>query len=249
MAARVQRAKAVLFDLHNTISYHISNPNETTRSTAKSVGLHIDHCTDEDLHGAITKAEEWHRRYQVRKGVDMHWGDKPEHWTGANRIMFKELGHNDLSDEILVEMERRWKRLVNSPEFEVLADDSKSTLTRLHDAGYKLGVCTRRYDDPAPLLAHWGIDHLLSTVHYTGVPGYAKPSPYTLLRAAEDIGLNPRLCLYVGNYVGADVEAAIRAEMVPVLLTWANPSEEKKAPAGTIILDRPGDLLDLLLTT
>lgn len=246
MASGVQKARAVLFDMHNTISHHRANLNEATRDTSKSVGLDIDHCTDQDLHRAIMKAEGWLRQHQIENDVSPDWGGEPEDWTEANRIMFSELGIKNVSEDILVEMETRWKKLVNSPDFEVLAEDSKHTVSELHARGYTLGVCTRRYDNPADLLSHWGIDHMLSTVQYTGVPGYAKPSPYTLLKAAEDIELNPRLCMYVGNYVNVDVQAALRAEMIPVLLTWANPEEAEKVPPETIVLNSPRGLLDIL---
>jgi hypothetical protein len=42
------------------------------------------------------------------------------------------------------------------------------------------------------------------------------------------------------------VEAALRCEMIPVLLTWANPHETEKAPKGTIVLEKPSDLLPWL---
>ncbi|TXT55221.1 MAG: hypothetical protein BAJATHORv1_40131 [Candidatus Thorarchaeota archaeon] len=49
-----------------------------------------------------------------------------------------------------------------------------------------------------------------------------------------------------GNYVSADVEAAIRADMTPILVTWANSEEKEKAPEGTIILNSPSELLPIL---
>ncbi|MFW9933801.1 MAG: hypothetical protein ACFFDR_14285, partial [Candidatus Thorarchaeota archaeon] len=55
--------------------------------------------------------------------------------------------------------------------------------------------------------------------------------------------INPHHCFFVGNYVNADVEAAIRCEMQPVLLTWANPDEAEKAPDSCIVLDKPFDLV------
>jgi phosphoglycolate phosphatase-like HAD superfamily hydrolase len=247
MASRLKVARGVLFDLHHTITRHErNNLNWATRDVAKSVGLNIDHCTEEQLHRAISKADEWMRNYHIEEAVDLHWGAAPEDWIEINRVMFTELGFHDVQDSVLVELETRWKKMVNSPEFETLHEDTKRTLSELRGRNYRLGICTRRFDDPTALLNHWGILDMMSTLHWTGVQGYAKPSPYTLLKAAEDLRLNPRLCVFVGNYVDADVAAAMRAEMIPVLLTWANPEEEEKAPAEALVLESPGELLERL---
>jgi phosphoglycolate phosphatase-like HAD superfamily hydrolase len=247
MASRLRTARGVLFDLHHTITRHErSNLNWATRDVARNVGLDIDHCTEEQLRRAIAKAEDWMREYHTAQAVDLHWGTEPEDWIEINRVMFTELGFQDIEDSVLIELETRWKKRVNSPEFETLHEDTMHTLSELHRRKYRIGICTRRFDDPTPLLNHWGIADTISTLHWTGVHGYAKPSPYTLLKSAEDLELNPRLCVFVGNYVDADVTAAMRAEMIPVLLTWANPEEGQKAPAEALVLESPSELLQLL---
>ncbi|MHA1938653.1 MAG: hypothetical protein ACW97O_10635, partial [Candidatus Thorarchaeota archaeon] len=59
------------------------------------------------------------------------------------------------------------------------------------------------------------------------------------LQAADDIGVNPKLCAYVGNLVDADVVASKRAQMLPILLAWANPDQADLAPEGTLIRSFP----------
>ena len=87
---------------------------------------------------------------------------------------------------------------------------------------------------------------LFDSIEYSNVPGYKKPSPFLLLKVADDLGVNPRRCVYVGNYVKYDVEAAIRAEMIPILVTWCNPEERENAPPETVIIDHISELLTLL---
>jgi phosphoglycolate phosphatase-like HAD superfamily hydrolase len=77
------------------------------------------------------------------------------------------------------------------------------------------------------------------------VPGYTKPNPYLLIQAAMELGVNPRLCAYVGNLVDLDVIAAIRADMLPILTTWANPEETDKAPEQAIVVESLQELLEL----
>ncbi len=216
------------------------------RKCASDVGIDISGASDEEIKASFWRVDKWIKEFQVRTGVDIHWGSEPEDWVEADRILLTELGCHDLKDEEIIWFERRWKAVVNSHETEVLHEEASDTLEELHSRGYQIGICTRRTDSPRHLLKDWRIAHLISTVHWSGVVGYAKPSPYTLLAAAGDLGLNPRHCVFVGNYVDADVDAALRAEMIPVLLTWANPEEKQRAPPEAIILGTPAEVLHLL---
>jgi FMN phosphatase YigB (HAD superfamily) len=87
---------------------------------------------------------------------------------------------------------------------------------------------------------------LFECVEYTGVPGYAKPSPYLLFRAAEALQVNPRKCAYVGNLFDYDVIAAERAGMIPILLTWVDEQEVHKITTDVIIIEHIKDLLEVL---
>jgi FMN phosphatase YigB (HAD superfamily) len=64
-----------------------------------------------------------------------------------------------------------------------------------------------------------------------------------LLSVALKIGINPRLCAYVGNSVKDDVSAARAADMQPVLLTWVDHHEASSSPEDTIIA---GDITDIV---
>lgn len=235
---------AILFDLHHTITKTRVDMVTLTREAAESAGIPFEQFSDEQLARAIKKADSWMKEYQVQNGVDIHWGGEVEHWLEINRVLTDDLGLDNLPDESLLQMEKHWKETM-AINWESLVEDAKETLEELHRRGYILGVCTRRHDNPEKLLKEWGIDHLLSTVQYSGVPGYAKPNPFTLLKAAEDIGINPRSCAYVGNYVDADVGASLSAEMLPILTVWSDSKEKELAPAGTIVIDKIKELLNL----
>ncbi|NHI84326.1 MAG: HAD family hydrolase, partial [Candidatus Thorarchaeota archaeon] len=127
-----------------------------------------------------------------------------------------------------------------------LADYTKEGLENLHSNGVKLAIASNRFGDPSRFLQEEGIIHYFSAVEYTAVPGYRKPSPYMLLRAAADLKMNPIKCAYVGNMVHCDVAAAMRAQMQPILLTWCNPEEEAKAPRETTIIEDIRSVMDVL---
>jgi HAD superfamily hydrolase (TIGR01549 family) len=157
--------------------------------------------------------------------------------------MYEALGFKDLSDSAMYKIEETWKEVLNT--WESLRSDARDTLYELHNRGYLLGICTRRPDDPTELLQKWDILDLISTVQWSSVPGYSKPSPYTLIMAADELGVNPFRCAMVGNSAEADIGAAQRAGMIPILTTWADPEEAEKAPADTWIITEVSDLLEL----
>lgn len=240
----LSKIRAILFDLHHTITKTRINMLNMTREAATEVGIQIEHVPDQVLAAAINQTDEWIREYQIENGVDIHWGGKPEDWLEINRKLMDYLEISDIADETLLAFEVSWKRIM-AQTWESLVEEAKQTLEILKERGYILGICTRRHDDPEKLLKKWSIRHLFSTVHWTGVPGYAKPSPFTLLKAAEEIKINPRLCAYVGNYVDADVGAARSAEMIPILTIWANPEEKELTDNDTIVINRLDELLGL----
>ncbi len=241
---QLSRTRAILFDLHHTITKTRVNMLNMTREAAAAAGIQLDGVLDKELSAAIKRTDIWIRTYQIDNGVDIHWGDEPDDWLEINRLFVEDLGIEGIDDDMLLEFERSWKRIMTNT-WESLVEDAKATLETLKERGYILGICTRRHYDPEKILKDWEIHHLFSTIHWTGVPGYAKPSPYTLLKAAEDIKINPRLCAFVGNYVDADVAAAKRAEMVPILVTWANPEERKIVDDETVTIDKIIELLEL----
>ena len=238
------KIRAILFDLHHTITKTSMSPIQVHRKAAESAGFDLSKFDDMQIRKALDITVEFLNKFQIENRVGIHWGEKAADWLEANRVFVEALGFNDTSDEQLMEMEKHWKEELNV-YWESLVEGAKETLEELKNRGYILGVCTRRPDNPEKLLKTWRIHHLLSTIHYTAVLGYAKPSPFTLLKAADEIGINPRLCAYVGNYVDADVGASQSAEMLPVLTVWSDHNEKELAPDGIIIIDKITELLDI----
>ena len=237
--------QVLLFDLHHTLTDLKESLPSLFRKVSEEHGVDLSSFRDNEINEAFQKAIPWFEEYQVGENVPPSWGQRSEDWVQADRLVFETLGFRNLSDSLLVSIEERWKYSTRDTEYEFFPDDSIKALHELHQRGYKLGVCTRRHDDPKGLISRNGLQDIFRVVEWSGVPGYAKPSAYTLLRASQSLGVNPRHCAFVGNYVEADMKAALRAEMLPVLLTWVTPWEGKKAPDGVIVLESPLDLLSV----
>lgn len=244
MDNRTSRIRAILFDLHHTLTKTRVDFPELAREASKDVGIDLSHISNSQLAEATARMNIFMADYQIKNNVDIHWGTEPEQWIEPNREFFKSLGLEDYENCILVEFERAWKRATKSG-WEMLTDEAYEVLSELNRRGYILGICTRRHDDPTELLRRWKIDNLFSVILWTAVPGYAKPSPFTLLQASNEIGINPRLCAYIGNMVDADIKAAQSAEMLPILVYWANPDELEKTTTDTITAFTLLELLDI----
>jgi len=206
-------------------------------------GYDISSHSEEDMKRALEKSDTVMNRILIENNVEPTWGGLVGDWLPFDRMFLEELGFETISDDTILRFETDFKIATRDSDWEYFTDDAIKCLNSLNSMGYPLGICTRRHDDPRGLIVRNNLSELFKTIQWSGVPGYAKPSPYTLLEAAKDLRVNPRTCLFVGNYVKADVEAAIRCEMTPVLLTWANPDEANIAPDGCIVLENPTDLI------
>ena len=241
--SQLSSVKAILFDMHQTITDIKEGFLSLIRRVARDAGVDLSDFRDGDLVEVFAKANDWFEKYQIEQDVDIHFGEETEHWIEANRLMFRALGVEDLSDETLVSIESGWKEQLKA--LEDLNASAKHTMFELHSRAYRIGVCTRRSDNPTERLKTWGLLEILSTVHWTSVPGYAKPHPYTLILAADEMGVNPLRCAYVGDSVEADIEAARRAGMIPILTTWATTDQAEKASGDIYVIDEISELLDL----
>jgi HAD superfamily hydrolase (TIGR01549 family) len=239
------RIRTILFDLHHTLTEVRESPNVLLKRIAAECDVDLSGFSEEELQIGFTRIMGWFADFQIENDVGPRWGGQVEDWIEADRRMFEALGITDLSYETIFEIEKRWKYETCHTNFETILDDAFDVVEELHSRGYKLGICTRRHDNPTELIEKSGLSQYISTIQWSGVPGYTKPNPYILISAAIELGVNPRCCAYVGNIVELDVYAAIRADMLPILTTWANPEEANEAPDHTIVVDTISDLLEL----
>ena len=73
-----------------------------------------------------------------------------------------------------------------------------------------------------------------------------KPEPAAALALADKLSVAPDRCAFVGD-TPVDMEAALRAGMVPVAVTWGfRPRAELEAAGARIVLERPAELLRLV---
>lgn len=113
-------------------------------------------------------------------------------------------------------------------------------------SGVRLGAATSKLRAPAELAARLAglTDHLGVLVAMEDTERH-KPDPEPLLFALERLGARPQDAVYVGDAV-VDVEAARRAGMAAVAVTWGAGTKVALEAAGPDVL---ADSVDALLAT
>ncbi|MFW9799670.1 MAG: HAD family hydrolase [Candidatus Thorarchaeota archaeon] len=243
----IDGVKAAIFDIGSTLYSTTRNMGDVHRGFLIEMGLNkFAEIPDPQLEGAQSRGPDaWLDSCMLQSNVDMYWEPTRQEWVEYDRRLLEAIGVQGPLEDLAEEYQKKWDRYLSDSRY-VLLDECKETLEELQRRGYKLAIASNRFGDPRPFLKRDSILSLLDSVEYTAVPGYKKPSPFMLLKVADDLRINPRRCVYVGNYVRYDVEAAIRAEMKPILITWCNPEEKDSAPPDMLIIDHIREMLNLL---
>ena len=125
----------------------------------------------------------------------------------------------------------------------------KETLTALAKNKVTLGVVTNKLQILAePLLEQIGVYRFLECAVYGDTTPHKKPHPQPLMHASQQIGIDPRQCIYVGDSVN-DMKAADAAQMYGVFANYGYGSEQLQtqdfSPAQRI--NRFADIMNLNL--
>ena len=236
--------KAIVFDMGNTLYTAAPNLVDVTSGFLRELGLSDPSTLSaERIAQAIDgQAEPWLDGVMRNNDAQPKWAPSHDEWLEYDRILLSALGVTEGLDEKARKYQKMWDAKLARMEVR-LVDGCRETLQESHSRGYKLGIASNRWDDPHALLKRDSIADLFDCIEYTNVPGYKKPSPYMLIRAANELEINPLRIAFVGDMTEYDVEAAMRAGALPVLLTQCHPGETVNAPAGTVIVKHMKDLL------
>jgi HAD superfamily hydrolase (TIGR01549 family) len=126
--------------------------------------------------------------------------------------------------------------------------DLAQTLTKLTDAGIKLGIVSNTFVHASSLDTHLDRYKLLDFFDlrmYSYQFNCRKPNKEIFLTAAERIGVNPENIFFVGDRINKDVKGAINAGMIPVLKD-AYTNAGKKVPPGVIKINTIAELPELV---
>ena len=161
------------------------------------------------------------RKYGIRKGFDL----TDQQWNRINWCWYK-----PLRDKATVE------------------PDIQTTLTKLQQAGVKLGIVSNTFVNSNALDRHLeeeGIIDFFPMRIYSYQFSKRKPHKSIFLAAANKIDTPPENIMYVGDRIDNDVKGSQKANMIPVLKT-AYTNKNKKIPPGILKIDLISQLPDIL---
>jgi phosphoglycolate phosphatase-like HAD superfamily hydrolase len=237
--------RALVFDMGGVL---YDTPRETTMMT-RFILEHFSpnesaSYSDQQIADAVSEVDEVFDKELVENNVDSHWLPTYEDSIEYDRLILESLGVQGNLNSMASAAHQKWVDAEHTvrPRF---MGQCREVLSSLRANGYKMGIASNRRNDPAPRLASDNILSFFDVVEYSCVPGYRKPSPYMLLQIARRLDINPRKCAYIGDKVDPDVEAAMRAEFIPILLVWCSPEEAERAPRGTDVIQHINELVDL----
>ena len=110
-------------------------------------------------------------------------------------------------------------------------DEVRSTLSRLRNDGYKLGIISNSDGSLSSLLEKTGMAGMVDFALDSFVVGCEKPAPGIFKLALEKAGEPPEACIHVGDIEAADVAGARGVGIHPVLLDHLG---EKSPPCDVI---------------
>lgn len=126
--------------------------------------------------------------------------------------------------------------------------DLAETLTKLTEAGLKLGIVSNTFVNAGALDRHLteeGLIGFFDTRVYSCEFSFRKPDKRIFLEAARQVGVQPANIMYVGDRINKDVKGALRAGMKPVLKN-AYTNAGKKVPDGVERIERISELPELV---
>jgi HAD superfamily hydrolase (TIGR01509 family) len=237
--------RALIFDMGGVLYDTPRETNVMTRFILERLGISVSSTfSDEQIVEAIDLVDAVFDRGLVETNADPHWLPSFEDSVEYDRLILKSLGVKGDLSSLASEGHRKWADAYprKKPKF---MEPCRQVLESLRSRGFKMGIASNRRNDPVPHLTSDRVLSLFDVIEYSCVPGYRKPSPFMLLQTALKLGINPRRCAYIGDKVNPDVEAAMRAEFLPILLVWRSSEEAERAPNGTIVIQHIDELLDL----
>jgi HAD superfamily hydrolase (TIGR01549 family)/HAD superfamily hydrolase (TIGR01509 family) len=246
------RYDAVIFDVGGTlIGFPNWSPFQQFLADAGLPAAEEDARTFHSRFLAVMAAER-----EGAKGVGVE-ETKLEAWW---HLVFKKTwpGHPDLAQEML-----RWLR---TDRFDRIQPDSLTALEALRAMKMRMGVLSNYTADLEDMLRRIGLHDYFEFVIVSSVVGLAKPDPRIFDLAVAKLQRPRHRLLYVGDYMGDDIEGARGAGLDAVLIDRNNRFPEApcprikslqalvpyvrgpQRPASAIIFDMDGVVLDSLAT-
>ncbi|MBL1201689.1 MAG: HAD family hydrolase [Nostoc sp. GBBB01] len=199
--------KAVLFDLDDTLIHH----DGAIRSAA---GTLFDHLINREnnrqafVERWISLNRDWYKKFYAKEVTFQ------ESARGKLREAFLPYGYEFSDTDADTLLSEYWERYINMC---LLFNDVDECFTQLEQ--WKVGVLTNGQENQQlEKLKQCGILSVLDVVVTSEAAGFAKPTPEIFLHACNQMKIQPREIMYVGDNLELDAIAARNAGLLGVWL-------------------------------
>ena len=182
--------------------------------------------------------------------------DQPKLSREESRLLIGNGGHafvsgalppdrQDLHDDVLGAMWKSYRdnNFANSRIY----DGMTETIEGLRQRGVGVAVVTNKDQAFAEkMLEQFFGGEFFDYIAGIGADGIVKPDPASTLKALDSMGILPQECLFVGDS-DVDINTARAAGIRSVGVSWGFRGRiELEAANADIVIDSPGEILDLL---
>lgn len=235
MNSFMDEIKAVGFDLFNTLITAepgaVQEALGTLTRTLKEQGFHF---TDEAFKHTYREAALEFIEAAHREGRETH----NRFWISAT---LNRLGHSVEPEDSRIETAIE-AYFAMFPSRCHLLPETERMLSGLKDR-YRLGLLSNFTHAPAAvrIIQAVGLGAFFDVQLISGDLGYRKPHPTVFQRLVEQLGVEPREALFVGDDLDADVYGALRAGLKPV---WTTVVRDQDIPAAQTLLPKSAEVAE-----
>lgn len=133
-------------------------------------------------------------------------------WSHLYRRFLQELGIED--DSLVDQLYSRF----SSVSSYALFDDAVTSMQRLTEAGYRIGLISNFEGWLDEMLVELEIGDVFETKIISGLVGIEKPDPEIYRLALKEAAVDPSAAVHVGDSPGLDVEPASSVGIHPILI-------------------------------
>jgi HAD superfamily hydrolase (TIGR01549 family) len=227
--------QAVFFDLFETVITEFDPEWQPGLSVAERLGM------DEETFEAEWKARQ---RSRYTCAHPDYRGVLREICVSADRPV----------DGALIERLYRERLADKRKPFERIEDEVTQMLVGIRDSGVKLGLVSNCAPEEVAGWPDCALRPLFDDAVLSYEVGCTKPDPEIYLLACKRLGVEPRHSIFVGDGGSDELAGAARVGMRPCKAVWFlsrwpgwKESEHASASVGCPVLERPADLVSLLV--
>jgi len=237
----IQEIEAVFLDLGNTLRILTKNDDHQARARQRIVDLVG---TDEDPVAFCEKLDQRYKVYRKWAFDTMREAPESELWTRWLAYDFPAERIGPLGTELTYQYRQ-------SMGLRVVVENGKEVVQTLFDRGYTLGIISNLITTSE--IPEWmeedGFTPYFKSIALSSVLGIRKPDPAIYHIAAQNAGVDPSRCAYVGDNLKRDVTGT-RAAGFGMTIILISPEELAESTITDenrpdLIIHQFTDLLDI----